>query len=214
MDCCAMPESERSWPLAVMSFAGMWTLMMVPMMLPVLVPSLARYRRAIGATGGWGASSLTALAGTGYFLVWAALGILLGPLAAGLAALESRVPVLTGVVPIGAGAVVLIAGFMQISAWKARGIECCREEPGTMSSDPSTAWRHGVRLGVDCIRCCGNLMAILLALGMMDARWMMAVTAAITVERVAPSGLPVARAIGVAVIICGVFMIARASGLS
>jgi predicted metal-binding membrane protein len=214
MDCCAVAESERSWPLAVMSFAGMWILMMAPMMLPVLVPSLARYRRAIGATGGWGSISLTAVASAGYFLVWAALGVLLGPLAAGLAALEGRVPVLAGVVPIASGAVVLIAGFMQISAWKARGIECCREEPGAISGDPSTAWRHGVRMGVDCVRCCGNLMAVLLALGMMDARWMMAVTAAITVERVAPSGLPVARAIGVAVIICGVFLIARASGLS
>lgn len=213
MDCCAMAVPERSWPVAVMSFAGMWVLMMVPMMLPVLIPSLVRYRRAIGATGGWGLSSLTALAGTGYFLVWAALGVLLGPLAIGLAALEARVPMLAGVVPIAAGAVVLIAGFMQISAWKARGIECCREAPEAMTADPPSAWRHGVQLGVDCIRCCGNLMAVLLALGMMDARWMVAVTAAITVERVAPSSLPVARAIGVAVIIEGVVLIARASGL-
>jgi predicted metal-binding membrane protein len=57
-------------------------------------------------------------------------------------------------------------------------------------------------------------MAVLLAVGMMDVRWMAVVTAAITVERVVPSGERVARAIGVAVIAWGVVLIARAAGLS
>ena len=163
-----------------------------------------------------GPSPLTALAGAGYFLVWAVVGVLLYPLAAALAALEAREPALAGVAPIATGAVVLIAGLMQITAWKARGIACCREahQPGTMPADAGAAWRHGVRLGLDCVRCCGNLMAVLLALGMMDLRWMIAVTTAIVVERVAPPGAPLARAIGVAVILWGVVLIARASGLS
>ena len=189
---------------------------MVPMMLPAVIPSLVRYRRAIWRTGGWGPEPLTALAGGGYFFVWAVVGALLYPLVAALAALEAREPALAGVAPIATGAVVLIAGLLQVTAWKARGIACCRETPsaGRMSADAGAAWRHGVRLGLDCVRCCGNLMIALLALGMMDLRWMVAVTAAITVERVAPHGAPLARAIGVAVILWGVVLIARASGLT
>lgn len=213
-DCCAMPMPGQSWPLAAMSFVGMWILMMVPMMLPVLVPSLMRYRRAVG--GGWWVNPLTALAGSGYFLVWTAIGVLLYPVTVALAAVQARAPALAGALPIAAGMVVVVAGFMQITAWKARGIACCREapEPGAMSPDAITAWRHGVRLGMDCLRCCGNLMAVLLALGMMDLRWMAAVTAAITVERIAPPGVTVARVIGVVVILWGVVLMVRASGLS
>src|SRR5580765_6710908 len=36
----------QSWPSVAMSFLGMWLVMMVAMMLPVLVPMLWRYRSA------------------------------------------------------------------------------------------------------------------------------------------------------------------------
>jgi predicted metal-binding membrane protein len=52
-------------------------------------------------------------------------------------------------------------------------------------------------------------MAILMVIGMMDLRAMAAVTAAITLERVAPAGERVARAIGALVVGAGVFLIAR-----
>jgi hypothetical protein len=42
---------------------------------------------------------------------------------------------------------------------------------------------------------------------------MAVVTAAITVERLAPAGEPVARAIGADVVVAGLFLIARAVGL-
>jgi predicted metal-binding membrane protein len=52
--------------------------------------------------------------------------------------------------------------------------------------------RHGVGLGLHCSACCGNLIAILLVIGVMDLRAMAVVTAAITWERLAPSGERVA----------------------
>ena len=52
-------------------------------------------------------------------------------------------------------------------------------------------------------------MAILLVIGVMDLRVMAVVTAAITVERLAPSGERVARAIGVVVVAAGLFLIVR-----
>jgi hypothetical protein len=47
----------------------------------------------------------------------------------------------------------------------------------------------------------------------MDLGVMAAVAAAITVERLAPAGERVARAIGVVAVGAGLFMIARAAGL-
>jgi predicted metal-binding membrane protein len=76
-----------------------------------------------------------------------------------------------------------------------------------------TAWRHGLRLGLHCSYCCVGLTAILLVIGVMDLRVMAAVTTAITVERLAPAGERVARAIGAVVVAAGLLLIARAAGL-
>jgi predicted metal-binding membrane protein len=55
-------------------------------------------------------------------------------------------------------------------------------------------------------------MAILLVLGVMDLWAMAVVTAAVTVERVAPAGRRAARATGVVVIGAGSLLLARALG--
>jgi predicted metal-binding membrane protein len=56
-------------------------------------------------------------------------------------------------------------------------------------------------------------MAILLVIGVMDLRAMAVVTTAITVERFAPAGERVARAIGVVTVGAGLVLIAQAAGL-
>jgi len=123
-------------------------------------------------------------------------------------------PALAHAVPIAVGVVVLIAGALQFTAWKARHLACCREAPGrTLPADAGTAWRHGLRLGLHCCCCCAALMAVLLVIGVMDLRAMAVVAAAITVERLAPAGERVARAIGAVVVGAGLFLIARAAGL-
>ena len=119
-------------------------------------------------------------------------------------------------VPIAAGVVVILAGALQFTAWKARHLDCRRERPGyngTLEADAGTAWRHGLRLGLHCLQCCAGLMAILLVIGVMDLRAMAAVAAAITIERVGPASRRVALAIGIVVIGAGVVLLARASGL-
>jgi len=56
-------------------------------------------------------------------------------------------------------------------------------------------------------------MAMLLVIGVMDFRAMAVVTAVITVERLAPEGAGVARAIGAVTVGSGVVVIMRAAGL-
>ena len=216
MSMAWMPTCGQTWPGVAASFLGMWVVMMVAMMLPSLVPMLRRYREAVGATGETRLGRLTTLVGVGYFLVWTAFGMAAFLLGVALAAVEMQEPDLAGATPIAVGVVVLIAGGLQFTAWKAHHLAYCREAPGrshTLPADAGTAWRYGLHLGLHCSRCCFGLMAILLVIGVMDLRAMAVVAAAITVERLAPAGERVARASGAAAVGVGLFLIARAAGL-
>ena len=216
MSMAWMRMPGQTWPGAAASFLGMWIVMMVAMMLPSLVPMLQRYRQAVGRTGKTRLDRLTALVGVAYFSVWTMFGMVAFPLGVALAAVEMQQPVLARAVPMAVGVVVVIAGSFQLTAWKARHLACCRETPGRgrkLPADAGTAWRHGIRLGLHCGYCCAGLMAILLVIGVMDLRAMAVVAAAITVERLAPAGEVVARALGAVVVGAGLFLIARAVGL-
>jgi predicted metal-binding membrane protein len=211
-----MRMSGQAWPGAAVSFLGMWVVMMVAMMMPSLVPMLWSYRQAVDRTGETRLGRLTMLVGLGYFFVWTVFGMVAYPIGVSAAAIEMQQPLLSRAVPIAIGLVVLIVGALQFSAWKAHHLTCCREALGSGRALPPaawTAWRHGLRLGLHCVCCCGGLMAILLVIGIMDLRAMAVVTAAITVERLAPAGERVAQAIGAVVVGAGLFLIARAAGL-
>jgi predicted metal-binding membrane protein len=216
MSMAWMRMPGQTWPGAAASFLGMWVVMMAAMMLPSLAPKLWSYRQAVSGTGETRLGRLTALVAAGYFLVWTVFGMAAFPLGVALAAVEMRQPALARAVPIAVGVVVLIAGALQFTAWKAHHLACCRVVPGrgpTLPADAITAWRHGLRLGLHCGYCCAGLTAILLVVGVMDLRAMAIVTAAITVERLAPAGERVTRAIGAVIVGAGLFLIARAVGL-
>src|SRR5213595_3117908 len=130
MSMAWMRMPGQTWPGAAASFLGMWVVMMVTMMLPSLVPMLWRYRQAVGRTGETRPGRLTALVGVGYFVVWTVFGMAAFPLGVALAAVEMQQPALARAVPIAVGVVVLIAGCLQFTAWKARHLAYCREAPG------------------------------------------------------------------------------------
>jgi len=213
MSMAWMRMPGQTWAGAAASFLGMWLVMMAAMMLPSLVPMLRRYRDAVGSGGEARLGRLTTLAVLGYFFVWTVYGLALFPLGVALAGIEMREPAISRAVPLAAGVAVLFAGILQFTAWKARHLSCCRVAPArgrAMAADAGTAWRHGAWLALQCGQCCGNLIAVLLVLGVMDVGAMAAVTAAITLERAAPSPERAARAIGIVVVAGGLFLIARA----
>ena len=215
MSMAWMRMPGQTWPGAAASFLGMWVVMMVAMMLPSLVPMLWRYRQAVATTGETRLGRLSAVVGVGYFFVWTVFGMAAFPLGVALSAIEMRHPALARAVPIAIGVVVLIAGLLQLTTWKERHLACCREAAGcglTLPANAGTAWRHGLRLGLHCSECCFGLMAILLVIGVMDLRAMAVVAAAITVERVAPAGEVVARALGAVMVGAGLLLIARVVG--
>ena len=104
---------------------------------------------------------------------------------------------------------------MQFTRWKAHQLACCGEvsAPGhsgvAAGAGAGAAWRHGLRLGVRCARCCGNLMAILLVVGVMDLAAMAVVTVGITAERLAPGDTGLVRRIGAVAVGAGIVMLIR-----
>jgi predicted metal-binding membrane protein len=205
--------SGQSWAGTATSFLVMWVAMMVAM-LPSLVPTLWRYRNAALRAALPGPNGLTALVGAGYFAAWAAAGAIVFPLGTASAYLAARQTV-AHAAPIAAGAAVLLAGILQHTAWKARRLVFCRESAAHdhVPVFARSAWWHGVRLGVHCVGSCAGLTAVGLVVGAMDLRVMAVVTAAITIERLAPSDARVVRAIGDVIVVAGLVLIARAVSL-
>ena len=129
MSMAWMRMPGQTWAGAAATFLGMWVAMMVAMMLPSLVPMLWRYRQAVG-TGETRLGRRTALVGVGYFFVWTVFGMAAFSLGVALAAVAMQQPALARAVPAAVGIVVLSAGALQLTAWKARHLACCREAPG------------------------------------------------------------------------------------
>ncbi len=214
MSMAWMRMPGQSWPGAAASFVGMWVTMMVAMMLPSLVPTLWRYRKAIGEAVEPRVDMLTALAFTGYFFVWALIGLAAYLPGIALASLTMQLPALARATPIAVGVIVMVAGAIQFTAWKAHHLACWRElcvHGHAPRASAGTAWRYGLRLGAHCSLCSAGLTAILIAVGIMDLGTMAVVTATITIERHAPEGERVARAIGTVAVCAGLFLLARAT---
>jgi predicted metal-binding membrane protein len=199
----------QSWPVAAAMFLGMWSVMMIAMMLPALAPALARYRRAANPEARSQLGMLTTIVALAYFVVWTLAGLAAFPLGMALAQLAMDVPALSRAVPLVSAITVVMAGALQFTSWKSRELHCCRGDCASSTATTRAAWRHGLRLGAHCIRCCAGLMAILLVVGIMDLGAMVIVTLAITTERVAPAGQLVARLIGALAIAAGLILLAQ-----
>jgi len=104
---------------------------MAAMMLPSLAPVLGRYRQSVWRTRETCRGRLTTLAGLGYFFVWTLLGLAVFPVGVAMATIEMEQPVVARAVPIAVGLVVLIAGALQFTKWKAHHLTCGREARAT-----------------------------------------------------------------------------------
>ena len=205
----------QTWPGAAASFVAMWLAMMVPMMLPTVAPVLWRHREAVSKSGGSHPDALSAIVGLGYFFVWAAVGV--ATFVAGASVTSSVIahPAMARALPIACGLTVTLAGAMQLTSWKAHRLACCQWRlwrDGSPDIGAVGAWRRGVRFGVRCAACCGNLMMIPLVAGGMNFSTMAVTAAAIAAERQLPHGERVARITGAALLSAGVLLIARGVG--
>jgi predicted metal-binding membrane protein len=200
MSMAWMRMPGQSWPEAFGLFVAGWAVMMTAMMMPSIAPVMIGHRRPLRV----------ALA---YFGVWIAAGALAYPIGAAIATEWMSSRAVAARVPLAIGAACVLAGLAQLTRWKMRELARCRDRsccargrrPG-----PRDAWRDGARIGGHCLRCCAPPMLVLCALGVMDVAPMAIVCAAISAERLAPRPKWIVRATGVAAIVFGAIVIARA----
>ena len=66
----------------------------------------------------------------------------------------------------------------------------------------------GLRHGLNCLGCCWALMALLFVGGVMNILWIAALTVLVAMEKVAPKGEAVAKALGAVMIGAGIARLA------
>ena len=175
------------------------------MMTPSLMPVLSRVCKSGSRSDGAARAARVALAGAGYFSVWVILGALIYPLGAGLAMGAMRSAGFANAIPAWAGAAILLADLVPLSAWKCCKLAHCRNAARSIDLPLKAPgmWKIGARLGIECVSCCLPFMTVLLVAGVMNLGIMAAVATGITVERLLPVPEIVARASGVLMVLAG-----------
>ena len=90
----------------------------------------AASQRAVSDRAFLGAAALLfvpSATATVVFAVWSLIGVVVFPLGAALAALGMQQPAIALGVPLAAAVVVLVAGVLQVSAFTAHHLACCRD---------------------------------------------------------------------------------------
>lgn len=186
-------------------FLWMWTVMMIAMMAPAVIPAALGHRLVLRHRGERAVSSAAFVAG--FLAVWSAIGAayLLPFLWFRSLAAESSE---SWWLPVAAGAILVFAGGYQFSRRKAhcQG-SCCTPVTLALDHDAGTgltsAFRTGVDHGIHCLGCCWALMAVLLAVGLMNVLWMIGLSVLFLVEKHSRRALVLGRVAGAALVILG-----------
>ena len=202
-----------SMGMSLVAFVGSWVVMMVAMMLPAVAPVAGLY--ALAARKGLVAAVPFFLGG--YLLVWAASA---APAYAVARAVND--PLMNGrpwMARVVGGTLVATAAF-QLTPLKAVCLRHCRSpltffmaRKGTLAQ-PTAALRAGARHGLYCLGCCWALMAVLVVLGGMQLAWALALAVVITLEKLAPWGEAVSRAVAAAALGLGAALLITPSLLN
>jgi predicted metal-binding membrane protein len=186
--------------------------MMVAMMLPaassVILLASALNRRTSPAARPFGsAAAFTA----GYLLAWGVFSAVavLAQWWLGQAGLLNTMLVSTS--DRFAGGVLLIAGLWQFSPWKTACLRHCRSPVQFLTRHRRAgelgALTMGIHHGLYCLGCCWFLMALLFVGGVMNLYWIIGLAAYVWVEKAAPGGQRLARAMGAVLVGWGLVLL-------
>lgn len=198
-------------------FLVMWSVMMVAMMLPSVMPAVLLHRGLLQSRVSRGelpgGSHWLLLAG--YFAVWLAFGGVAYAIGMTIAAAAMRSVGVSLLVPVATGLALVSAGLYQLTAWKQMCLRHCRSPYEFLMRHQihgrADSWRLGVHHGAYCTACCWGLMVIQLALGIMSVPLMAAVAVVILLEKRWRHGEALARVVGAATVAGGLFLVLRAT---
>ena len=208
-----MMSTEWDWPRVALLWA-MWAVMMTAMMLPTAAPLILLYASAMRRSADVEAPArrIYALA-TGYIFVWTLFSVAATALQRGLARGLVLTPMMEPATPLAGAAVLAIAGVYQLTPLKRACLRACRSPLGFMMQrwrdGVAAAFRLGVQHGIHCLGCCWALMLILFAGGVMNVVVILALTAWVLVEKLAPFGERTATASGILLLAISIWMAVR-----
>ncbi|MGE3401704.1 MAG: DUF2182 domain-containing protein [Vicinamibacterales bacterium] len=191
---------------------AMWAAMMAGMMLPSATPMILLYART--ATAKQHAGSVVALAG-GYLVIWALFSVGATLLQRVLATRVLLTPMMEPALPGVAGGVLMLAGLYQFTPWKHACLTVCRSPLSVLMqrwrSGTFGAFRMGAEQGLYCLGCCWALMLVLFAGGVMNLWVILALTAWVAVEKLAPFGQRTAPAAGALLLAIGAALLVQSN---
>ena len=192
----------------------MWAVMMTAMMLPSAAPLILLYASAMRRNPAVQAPArrIYALA-AGYVFVWTLFSVAATALQRVLAARLVLTPMMEPATPIAGAAILAIAGVYQLTPLKRACLRTCRSPLGFMMQrwrdGVAAAFRLGAAHGTYCLGCCWALMLILFAGGVMNLVVILALTAWVLIEKLAPIGERTATTSGVLLLAAAVWMALR-----
>ena len=207
------PAMVQAWGVADFFFAfGMWSVMMMGMMLPSASPMVLTFAGISRQRAGERPLLHTSIFVGGYLFVWVGYSAGAALLQGALRAAALLTPMGASTSPLLAGGLLVIAGIFQWTPLKDACLTGCRTPMGFLMAE----WRPGkrgalamgLRHGWNCALCCWATMALMFVLGVMNLLWMAVLTAFCLIEKIAPAGDRVGRAAGVLFIGWGLWLIA------
>jgi predicted metal-binding membrane protein len=209
MSMMGMPMPVR-WTAADGFFAFlMWAVMMIGMMSASAMPVLLLFASMQRSREQQGVALSVPLFGLGYAAVW--IGFSAAAALAQWMLLDATLlsPTLATSSRALWSAILIAAGVYQLSPAKSSCLRRCQSPLGFLMSNwrdgARGALQMGLRHGSYCLGCCWALMLVLFVVGVMDLRWVAALTVFILLEKTGRGGLYVARAGGVLMIMAGVW---------
>jgi len=185
----SMNGMEPSWtPLDVVLVFVMWSAMMAAMMIPGASPMITAFaiinRRRRERHAPYVPTAAFLL---GYLLAWAQFSVAATALQWLLQMWGLLTTMMQSASSYWSGALFFAAGLYQFSPLKERCLTYCRSPAGFILSEWRDgrlgAARMGLRHGLFCMGCCAGLMLLLFAVAIMDVRWVAALTALVTAEK-------------------------------
>jgi predicted metal-binding membrane protein len=188
----------------------MWSAMMMAMMLPAAAPmvltflKLCRQKRQAGRAWTFVAA---------YLVTWAAFSAGATTLHWVLHGVELITPMMASNSIWLTGILLMVAGAVQFSPLKQACLRYCRTPMGFLLTEwrdgAGGAWHMGIKHGLYCLGCCWALMGLLFVAGVMNLAWVAALTVAVIIEKLHPSGVVISKLLGGLLIAGGIAQIVR-----
>ena len=193
---------------------AMWGAMMAGMMLPTAAPMLLLYARTVrNRPDARRVSARIYALAAGYTVVWLLFSVVATALQRLLAWLLLMTPMMEPASPRVAAGLLIIAGVYQFTPSKHACLQTCRSPIAFFSASwregVAGAFRMGASHGVYCLGCCWALMLLLFAGGVMNVAVILALTAWVAIEKIAPFGQQSARVGGALLLSAAVWMLLR-----